>query len=152
MRGRLNPQRSMLDFIELEERVPPDHPLRLIKRLADDALAAIAVEGTLIEAAASLKSFHRRDGEPPAAPPDDPGKRSVDFHGERRSNATHSSTTDPEARLLRKGKGKEAKLYFLAHALMENRHGLLTGSPWLAPAYWSAPLIVATRCFNSLLV
>jgi IS5 family transposase len=49
----------------------------------------------------------------------------VDFHGERRSNATHQSTTDPEARLLRKGKGKEAKLVFMGHALMENRHGLL---------------------------
>ena len=50
----------------------------------------------------------------------------MDFHGEKRSNATHQSTTDPEARLLRKGKGKEAKLVFLAHALMENRNGMLT--------------------------
>jgi transposase len=83
------------------------------------------VDGTLIEAAASLKSFRRRDGAPPATPPDDPGNPTVDFHGERRSNATHQSTTDPDARLLRKGKGKEAKLVFLAHALMENRHGLL---------------------------
>ena len=49
----------------------------------------------------------------------------MDFHGERRSNATYQSTTDPEARLLRKGKGKEAKLVFMAHALMENRHGML---------------------------
>jgi transposase/IS5 family transposase len=227
MRGRLNPQRSMLGFIDLEERVPPDHPLRTIKRLADRALSELSdelndayapagrpsipperllkasvlmalysirserlfceqldyqllfrwfldmdlyepgwdhstftkkrprflgftggrrlfdevvyqadalgllsnehftVDGTLIEAAASLKSFRRRDGEPPAAPPDDPGNPSVDFHGERRSNATHGSTTDPDARLLRKGPGKEAKLAFLGHALMENRHGLL---------------------------
>ena len=82
------------------------------------------VDGTLIEAAASLKSFKPRD----AAPPPDDGDRgnpSVDFHGERRANATHQSTTDPEARLFRKGKGKEAKLVFMAHALMENRNGLL---------------------------
>jgi hypothetical protein len=82
------------------------------------------VDGTLIEAAASLKSFKRKDGEPPK-PTDDPGNPSVDFRGEKRSNATHQSTTDPEARLFKKGKGKEAKLSFMAHALMENRHGLL---------------------------
>ena len=79
----------------------------------------------LIEAAASLKSFKPKDGDPPKTTDDDPGNPSVDFHGERRSNATHQSTTDPEVRLLRKGKGKEAKLVFMAHALMENRHGLL---------------------------
>ena len=71
------------------------------------------VDGTLIEAAASLKSFKPKDGDPPKKTDDDPGNPSVDFHGERRSNATHQSTTDPEARLLRKGKGKEAKLVFL---------------------------------------
>jgi IS5 family transposase len=83
------------------------------------------VDGTLIEAAASLKSFKPRDGDPP---PDDgdPGNPSVDFHGEKRSNATHQSTTDPQARLFRKGKGKEARLVFMAHALMENRNGMLT--------------------------
>jgi transposase len=84
------------------------------------------VDGTLIEAAASLKSFKRRDGNPPKTTDDDPGNPSVDFHGEKRSNATHQSTTDGEARLMRKGKGKEAKLVFMAHALMENRNGLLT--------------------------
>ncbi|MGH7253761.1 MAG: IS5 family transposase, partial [Nitrospiraceae bacterium] len=83
------------------------------------------VDGTLIEAAASLKSFKPRDGEPPKTTDDDPGNPSVDFHGEKRSNATHQSTTDPEAHLLRKGKGKEAKLVFMGHALMENRNGLL---------------------------
>jgi transposase len=83
------------------------------------------VDGTLIEAAASLKSFKRKDGDPPTQAPDDPGNPSVDFHGEQRRNATHQSTTDPEARLFRKGKGKEAKLVFMAHALMENRNGLL---------------------------
>jgi transposase len=227
MRGQRNPQATMLAFIDLESRVPPDHPLRTIKTLADQALSKLSpafdrmyaqggrpsipperllkasllialysvrserafceeldyhllfrwfldmniiepsfdattftknrmrllehevgrqlfdevvgtahergllsdehftVDGTLIEAAASLKSFKRRDGEPPAANDDDPGNPSVDFHGEKRSNATHQSTTDSEARLMRKGKGKEAKLVFMAHALMENRNGLL---------------------------
>ena len=227
MRGRRDPQVTMLAFIDLESRVPPDHPLRTIKALADRALAALSpefdrmyaedgrpsipperllkasllialysvrserafceeldyhllfrwfldmnliessfdpttftknrerllkhqvgqhlfdevvleayqrgvlsdehftVDGTLIEAAASLKSFKPKDG---ASPPDDgdPGNPSVDFHGEKRSNATHQSITDPDARLFKKGKGKEAKLVFIAHALMENRNGLLT--------------------------
>ena len=83
------------------------------------------VDGTLIEATASLKSFKPRDGQPPKTTDDDPGNPSVDFHGEKRSNATHQSTTDPQARLLKKGKGKEAKLVFMGHALMENRHGML---------------------------
>jgi hypothetical protein len=83
------------------------------------------VDGTLIEAAASLKSFKPRAGDPPKNADDDRGNPSVDFHGEKRSNATHQSTTDPDARLLRKGPGKEAKLVFLGHALMENRNGLL---------------------------
>jgi transposase len=226
MRGRHDPQLTMLAFIDLEERVPLDHPLRVIKRLADQALAELSpsfdamyaetgrpsipperllkasllialysvrserafceeleynllfrwfldmdpiepsfdptvftknrrrllehevgqqlfdevvgrahargmlsdehftVDGTLIEAAASLKSF-KKDGEPPTATDNDPGNPSVDFHGEKRSNATHRSTTDPDARLMRKGLGKEAKLVFMGHALMENRHGLL---------------------------
>jgi transposase len=82
------------------------------------------VDGTLIQAWASLKSFKRKDGAP-AQPPDDPGNPSVNFHGERRSNATHKSTTDPQALLARKGKGKEAKLCYSANALAENRHSLL---------------------------
>ena len=227
MRGRQEPQVSMLTFIDAETRVPPNHPLRTIQRLADQALAALSpefdrmyaevgrpsipperllkasllialysvrserafceeldynllfrwfldmdlmepsfdptsftknwerllrhrvgqqlfdevaafadergllsdehftVDGTLIEAAASLKSFTRKDGEPPAQGPDDPGNPSVDFHGDKRTNATHQSSTDPQARLFRKGKGKEARLAFMAHALMENRNGLL---------------------------
>jgi transposase len=217
----------MLAFVDLEERVPPHHPLRTIKRFADRALAELSptfdamygsggrpsipperllkasllislysvrserafceeldfqllwrwfldmslmepgfdastfsknrerllkhevgqqffdevvfqaqerkllsdehftVDGTLIEAAASLKSFRRRDAEPSQEPPDDPGNPTVNFHGEKRSNKTHQSTTDPESRLFKKGKGKEAKLSFLGHALMENRNGLL---------------------------
>lgn len=226
MRGKRRTQVTMLAFVDLEERVPPSHPLRAIKRLADQAAAELSplfdqmyaqvgrpsipperllkasllinlysvrserafceeldynllfrwfldmqlmepsfdpttftknrerllkhsvgqqlfdtvlaeahaggllsdehftADGTLIEAAASLKSFKPRDGDSPPSD-DDPGNPSVDFHGEKRSNATHQSTTDPDARLLRKGKGKEAKLVFMGHALMENRNGLL---------------------------
>ena len=81
------------------------------------------VDGTLIQAWASLKSFKKKDAAP-APPPEDPGNPTVNFHGEQRSNATHASTTDPEALLSRKGPGKEAKLNYLGHVLMENRHGL----------------------------
>jgi transposase len=82
------------------------------------------VDGTLIEAWASLKSFQRKDRNPGKGP-DDPGNPTVDFHGERRSNQTHQSSTDPEALLARKGKGKEAKLYYSGNALAENRNFLL---------------------------
>lgn len=82
------------------------------------------VDGTLIEAWASLKSFKNKDGVD-KDPPNDPGNPTVDFRGEKRTNATHASTTDPEARLAKKSKGKEAKLSYSAHALMENRNGLL---------------------------
>jgi transposase/IS5 family transposase len=227
MRGRRQTQATMLAFVDLEERVPRNHPLRVIKQFADRALAELSpvfdemysaggrpsipperqlkasllislysvrserafceeldyqllfrwfldmglmessfdptvftknrrrllkhevaqrffdevvgqaaglgllsdehftVDGTLIEAAASLKSFRPKDKPPSDTPPDDPGNPTVNFHGERRSNATHQSTTDPEARLAKKGKGKEAHLAFMGHALMENRHGLL---------------------------
>jgi len=85
------------------------------------------VDGTLIDAWASLKSFKKKDEkkEEKKDPPDDPKNPSVDLHGEKRSNETHESTTDSEARLARKGSGKEAKLSFAQHALMENRNGLL---------------------------
>ena len=83
-----------------------------------------SVDGTLIEAVASIKSFRRRDeGEPPSG--DDPGNPWVDFRGKRLKNETHESRTDPEARLMRKGKGREARLSFMGHALMENGNGLL---------------------------
>lgn len=234
MRGRTDPQVSMLAFVDVESRIPFGHPLRTIKRFADAALAELSplfdelyaqdgrvsipperllkasllislysvrserafceeleyhllfrwfldmdlmepsfdhstfsknrerllrqrvsqqffdavvlqadrlhllsdthftVDGTLIEAAASLKSFRPKD-EPPEAPGAGPGawsggsrsNRWVDFHGEKRSNATHQSRTDPDARLCKKGPGKEAKLSYLGHALMENRNGLL---------------------------
>jgi len=79
------------------------------------------VDGTLIEAWASLKSFKPKDG-PPSAGGGSDGM--VDFRGQRRTNDTHESTTDEQAKLLRKGKGKEAKLSYGGHALMENRNGL----------------------------
>jgi len=83
------------------------------------------VDATLLEASASLKSFRPKEEQAPQTPPDDPGNPTVDFHGERRSNATHQSTTDPEARLYRKGKGREAKLCYMGHVVIENRHGLV---------------------------
>ena len=99
------------------------------------------VDGTLIEAWASLKSFKPRDGS------DDPsagGGRNAeaDFHGKKRSNETHVSTTDPDARLYRKGPGKEAKLCFIGHGLMENRHGLLVDT-CLTPADGHAERVAA---------
>jgi transposase len=82
------------------------------------------VDGTLIEAWASLKSFQRKD-QKDSAPPDDPGNPTVNFHGEKRSNETHESTTDPDARLARKGHGKEAKLSYNGNLMVENRNGLI---------------------------
>jgi transposase len=81
------------------------------------------VDGTLLEAWAGQKSF-RQKGQP-SEPPDDPGNPTVNFHGERRSNTTHPSTTDPDSRLFKKAKGHEAKLGYLGEVLMENRHGLV---------------------------
>jgi transposase len=82
------------------------------------------VDGTLIEAWASLKSLQRKDQQ--NAAPEDPGNNpTVDFHGEKRSNDTHESTTDADARLARKGNGKEAKLSYNGNLLTENRNGLI---------------------------
>ena len=94
------------------------------------------VDGTLIEAWAGQKSFQKKD--PPSGhPPDDPGNPTVDFHGEKRRNQTHQSKTDPEARLYKKGPGKEAKLSYQGHVLMENRNGLVTETR-LTPATGTA--------------
>lgn len=224
MRGQLDPQSSMFHYFSPESRVPAEHPLRKVKKLADRALGAISaeldtlyaetgrpsipperllkgqllialysvrsdrqfceqldynilyrwfldmdlesasldqsnfsrlrerlvatdiarrffdevvslarrkqllssdhftVDGTLIEAWASFKSFKRKDGEPPKDGGDGTGM--VDFKGEKRSNATHQSSTDPDARLMRKSKGQAAKLSYGGHVLMENRNGL----------------------------
>ena len=225
MRGEVDPQSSMFHYFSVESRVPADHPLRPVKKLADSALAAISsdldglyakvgrpsipperllkaqllialfsvrsdrqfceqlgynllfqwfldlnmesggldqsnfsrlrerlvetdiarrffdevvrlarkqkllssdhftVDGTLIEAWASFKSFKRKDDDAPPTSGGD-GTGMVDFKGEKRSNATHRSTTDPDAKLMRKGNGQPAKLSYGGHALMENRSGL----------------------------
>ena len=101
-----------------------------------------SVDGTLIEAWASMKSFKPMDGSD--GPPSDGGgrNRQADFHGQKRSNDTHASTTDPEAKLYRKGPGKEAKLCFMGHALMENRNGLVVDA-CLTPADGHAERIAA---------
>jgi transposase len=89
-----------------------------------------SVDGTLIEAWASHKSFQRKDGGD-QKPKDDPGNPTVDFHGETRSNDTHQSTTDPDARLARKSGGHEAKLAYCGNVLMENRNGLVVDTELL---------------------
>lgn len=224
MRGEVDPQSSMFHYFSVESRIPADHPLRRVKKLAESALSAISaeldglyartgrpsipperllkaqlliafysvrsdrlfceqldynllfrwfldldlesggldqsnfsrlrerlvetdiarrffdevvrlarkdkllssdhftVDGTLIDAWASFKSFKRKDNDEPPKPGDGTGM--VDFKGEKRSNATHQSTTDPEAKLMRKGNGQPAKLSYGGHALMENRSGL----------------------------
>jgi transposase len=88
------------------------------------------VDGTLIEAWASLKSFQRKD-QKDGPPPDDPGNPTVNFHGEKRSNDTHESATDADARLARKGYGKEAKLSYNGNLLTENRNGLIVNTELL---------------------
>jgi transposase len=100
------------------------------QRVLDEAKARdlvsdehFTVDGTLLEAWASLKSFKKVGADDP--PADDPGNPTVNFHGEPRTNATHVSTTDPDAKLARKGAGKEAKLSYSGHVLMENRNGLV---------------------------
>jgi len=93
---------------------------RKLELLSDEHFT---VDGTLIEAwASTAKSLRRKDGPPGGGGPDDQGM--VNIRGERRSNATHTSATDPDSKLMRKGKGKESKLSYGGHALMENRHGL----------------------------
>jgi transposase len=90
-----------------------------------------SVDGTRIEAWASQKSFQRKDGS--GAPPSDsdPGNPTVNFHGEKRSNETHESTTDPEARLARKSGGHEAKLSYCGNVLIENRNGFVVDAELL---------------------
>src|SRR5215510_596902 len=84
------------------------------------------IDGTLLEAWASQKSFTRRDG--PPDPPTPGGNTAVNFRGERRTNATHQSTTDPDARLYKKGVGRPAQLAYGGHVLMENRSGLIVAA------------------------
>jgi IS5 family transposase len=98
------------------------------------------IDGTLLDAWAGLKSFKRKDQ--PREPPDDPGNPTINFHGERRSNQTHQSTTDPDSRLFKKANGHEAKLAYLGEVLMENRHGLVVDAcvvpaNAMRPSAWS---------------
>jgi transposase len=93
-----------------------------IKRLLSSE--HFSVDGTLVEAWASLKSLRPRDGGEDGPPTGTGRNGEVDFHGQKRSNATHVSASDPDAKLYRKGPGMEAKLCFIGHALMENRNGL----------------------------
>lgn len=105
-----------------------------------------SVDGTLIEAWASHKSFQRKDRPPP--PPDDPGNPTVDFHGEKRSNDTHESTTDPDARLARKSGGHEAKLAYCGNVMIENRNGLVVDTELLqcnGTAERDAAMLMAER-------
>jgi transposase len=105
-----------------------------------------SVDGTLIEAWASHKSFQRKDQ--PAPPPDDPGNPTVDFHGEKRSNDTHESTTDPDARLARKSGGHEAKLAYCGNVMIENRNGLVVDTELLqcnGTAERDAAMLMAER-------
>jgi transposase len=111
--------------------------------LAQPAVGALlsdehfSVDGTLIEAFASMKSFKPK-GSDDQGPPTGGGRNPErDFHGERRCNQTHASTTDPDARLFRKGRNKEAKLCHLGHLLMDNRHGLIVDA-MLTPATGTA--------------
>ncbi len=101
---------------------------KVLAKADEEALLSAAhfsVDGTLLEAWASLKSFRTKDAPPSEEPPAQQGRNEeIDFHGEKRSNTTHASTTDPESQLAKKGKGKEAKLSYTGHVLMENRSGL----------------------------
>jgi IS5 family transposase len=91
------------------------------------------VDGTLLEAYASLKSFQPKDRPTPPRDDDDPGNPTVDFRGQRRSNQTHQSTTDPDSRLFRKANGQASRLAYSATVLMDNRHGLVVDTA-TAPA------------------
>jgi transposase len=105
-----------------------------------------SVDGTLIEAWASHKSFQRKDQ--PTPPPDDSGNPTVDFHGEKRSNDTHESTTDPDARLARKRGGHEAKLAYCGNVIIENRNGLVVDTELLqcnGTAERDAAMLMAER-------
>lgn len=106
-----------------------------------------SVDGTLIEAWAGQKSFQTKDRDD-QKPKDDPGNPTVDFHGEKRSNESHESTTDPDARLARKSGGHEAKLAYCGNIIIENRHGLVVDTELLqcnGTAERDAAMLMAER-------
>jgi transposase len=116
----------------LEAAVAKEFLAQVVERAGAAGLVSddhFTVDGTLLEAWASLKSFQPKDK--PGAPPDDPGNPTVDFHGQKRSNETHESKTDPDALLARKGKGKEAKLSYNGNLLVDNRNGLIVNAELL---------------------
>src|SRR5207253_3256779 len=146
MRGKDEQQLDVFSYVSPEQRVPQDHPLRPLRIMTDEALRelqprfhklyaktgrpSIAPEKllrALLQAWARGKSYQRKDARN-AVPPDDPGNATVDFHGEKRSNQTHASKTDPDAKMARKGKGKEAKLSYNGNLLVENRNGLIVNT------------------------
>jgi transposase len=106
---------------------------KAVKALMSDE--HFSVDGTLIEAWASMKSFQPKDG---GGPPPGPGRNGErDFHGESRTNETHASTTDPEARLFRKGKGAASKLCYMGHVVIENRNGLIVDTELTQATGWA---------------
>jgi len=117
----------------LEAEVAKEFLKRVVEQAGSAGLTSdehFTVDGTLLEAWASLKSFQPKDQEG-KTPPDDAGNATVDFHGERRSNHTHMSKTDADAKLARKGAGKEAKLSYSGNLLVENRNGLIINAELL---------------------
>jgi transposase len=114
----------------LEGDVAKQFLAQVVERARAAALVSdehFTVDGTLLEAWASLKSFQPKQQET-TAPPDDPGNPTVDFHGQKRSNETHESKADPDALLARKGPGKEAKLSYNGNLQVENRSGLIVNA------------------------
>ena len=110
----------------LEAEVAEEFLAQVVERARSQGLTSdehFTVDGTLLEAWAGAKSFQRKNCKTP--PPDDPGNPTVNFHGEKRSNETHASKTDPDAQLARKSRGKEAKLSYSGNLLVENRNGLI---------------------------
>ena len=111
----------------LEADVAQEFLVRVVEQARAKGLTSdehFTVDGTLLEAWAGAKSFQAKDKQP-TSPPDDPGNPTVNFRGEQRSNETHASKTDPDARLARKGEGKESKLSYCGNLLVENRNGLI---------------------------
>ena len=114
----------------LEAEVAKDFLARVVGQAREKGWTSdehFTVDGTLLEAWASVKSFQPKDKKG-APPPEDPGNPTVNFHGEKRSNQTHESNSDPDALLARKGPGKEAKLSYSGNLLVENRNGLIISS------------------------
>jgi hypothetical protein len=119
--------------IGLEADVAKEFLQRVVAQASSGGLTSdehFTVDGTLLEAWASLKSFQPKN-QKGGTPPDDRGNPTVDFHGERRSNDTHASKTDADAKLARKGPGKEAKLSYSGNLLVENRNGLIVNAELL---------------------